>query len=322
LRWSAALTLGLATVFLASCSLRPVPEGPKPQPPLVSAPPAPSPPAPAPPPPTPQLSVDRDRITQGDLAVLRLAGVPDLEQPPRLPLWDPAPAFVRVDRDWVALLPVSYAAKPGPRDVVVEVAGKSLPLHLTVTAKHFPESRVYVSQEKQDLLTNPQAEKEAQRIADLKGRPPGPPLWKGPLLMPVKGTVTTEFGMIRYVNDQVEGRHSGLDLAAPEGTPVKAAAAGRVVLAENLVVTGYTVILDHGLGLFTSYSHLSSLSVKAGDSVAAGQVVGKVGETGLATGPHLHWTVSIGPEPTDPWPLLKTDPLQPATPPTTQTTTQ
>lgn len=263
--------------------------------------------------------MNREQITQGDLAVVRVAGVPDLEQPPRLTPWDPAPAFVRVDSDWVALLPVSYAAMPGPRDIVVEVAGKSLPLRLTVTAGRFPESRVYVSREKEDLLTDPKAQKESQRIADIKSRPPGPPLWKGPLLLPVQGEVTTEFGMVRYVNDKVEGRHSGLDLAAPEGTPVKAAAAGKVVLADNLVVTGYTVILDHGLGLFTSYSHMSSLSVKEGDTVTAGQVVGKVGETGLATGPHLHWTVSVGPEPTDPWPLLKADPLQPAPNATMQT---
>lgn len=317
-RWFAPLALGLAAFLLASCSLNPARPPAQPPPPSQGAtPPAaevPSPQVPSPvptpaPPRAVRLALSSNRVTQGNLVVLHLSGLSAEGEPPRLLGWEPAPAFVRLGQDWVALLPVSYAAQPGPRDITVKTGGQELRAQVTVVKGKFPESRVYVSQEKGDLLTDPQAERDSQRIAAIKANVSVTPLWQGPLLLPVKGELTTDYGLIRYVNDREEGRHSGLDLAAPAGTPVKAAAAGKVVLADKLVVTGYTVILDHGLGLFTSYSHMQSYSVRAGQSVAAGQVIGKVGATGLATGPHLHWTVSVGSTPTNPWPLLKQNPL-------------
>jgi murein DD-endopeptidase MepM/ murein hydrolase activator NlpD len=113
--------------------------------------------------------------------------------------------------------------------------------------------------------------------------------------MPVEGKLTTDFAEIRYVNDELSSsRHSGIDLAAPRGTDIKAPNNGKVTLAMNgLLSTGNTLVIDHGMGLFTSYYHLDSISVKEGDVVEKGSIVGKVGSTGFSTGPHLHYAVSI-----------------------------
>jgi murein DD-endopeptidase MepM/ murein hydrolase activator NlpD len=113
--------------------------------------------------------------------------------------------------------------------------------------------------------------------------------------MPIEGRLTTDFAEIRYVNNEISSsRHSGIDLAAPTGTEVKAPNNGKVTLAMNdLLSTGNTLVIDHGMGLFTSYYHLDTITVKVGDVVEKGSIVGTVGTTGFSTGPHLHYAVSI-----------------------------
>ena len=111
--------------------------------------------------------------------------------------------------------------------------------------------------------------------------------------MPVSGRLTTEFGETRYVNDfPTSYRHLGLDIAADEGGEVKAANRGKVVLARSLTLTGNTVMIDHGEGLFSVYHHMRDLSVKTGEIVGRGQKIGAVGTTGFSTGPHLHFMIS------------------------------
>jgi murein DD-endopeptidase MepM/ murein hydrolase activator NlpD len=112
-------------------------------------------------------------------------------------------------------------------------------------------------------------------------------------LIPVKGRLTTEFGETRYVNDQPTSyRHLGLDIAAPAGTEVMASNRGKVVLARSFMLTGNTVMIDHGEGLFSVYHHLLNLSAKTGDIAERGQKIGEVGSTGFSTGAHLHFMIS------------------------------
>jgi murein DD-endopeptidase MepM/ murein hydrolase activator NlpD len=120
-------------------------------------------------------------------------------------------------------------------------------------------------------------------------------LWEGKFIMPVEGELTTDFAEIRYVNNEPSSsRHSGLDLAAPKGTPVLAPNNGFVTFAmKGLLSPGNTVVIDHGMGLFTSYYHLDTIGVEKGDEVTKGDVIGTVGSTGFSTGPHLHYAVSI-----------------------------
>lgn len=124
-------------------------------------------------------------------------------------------------------------------------------------------------------------------------------LWSGPFILPLDSRRTTGFGHIRYVNGVESGRHTGIDIAAPLGTPVVAAHHGRVVLARMLNAGGNTVILDHGLNLNTSYLHLNEIAVDRGQWVRQGDVIGYVGTTGFSTGPHLHWGAHIGAHPID-----------------------
>lgn len=112
-------------------------------------------------------------------------------------------------------------------------------------------------------------------------------------LRPAEGRISGVFGSQRILNGEPRAAHSGLDIAAPTGADVQSAADGTVVLAHpDLYFTGQTVMIDHGLGLQTVYAHLSRTDVQAGQWVTAGQVIGAVGATGRATGPHLHWGVS------------------------------
>ncbi len=118
--------------------------------------------------------------------------------------------------------------------------------------------------------------------------------WTGPFLLPVDAPIRREsFGSRRVFNGEPRSAHSGLDLAAASGQPVRAPAPARVALADDLYFSGGTVILDHGEGLFTSYFHLSRIDVKAGEILEAGQTIAAVGATGRATGPHLHWSAKI-----------------------------
>jgi len=119
-------------------------------------------------------------------------------------------------------------------------------------------------------------------------------LWSGKFTMPVQGEIVTQFGEVRsYNRNPFEGHHAGIDIAAPMSAPVRAPAAAKVALIDKVKLRGNVVILDHGLGVFTTYAHLSAINVQVGQELAAGQVFANVGTTGLSEGPHLHWELWV-----------------------------
>ena len=120
-------------------------------------------------------------------------------------------------------------------------------------------------------------------------------------MWPVQGRVSGRFGNQRIYNGIPGSAHSGMDIAAPDGTPVKAPASGRITFAGDLYLTGGTILLDHGHGISSNFLHLSRMDVQPGDEVEQGQVLGAVGSTGRATGPHLHWGMN--------WFDVRIDPL-------------
>ena len=113
------------------------------------------------------------------------------------------------------------------------------------------------------------------------------------LHQPVQGRYSSPFGLRRYFNEQPRKPHSGLDIAAPEGTPIQAAGSGTIVETGDYFFNGNTIFIDHGKGLITMYCHLNKIDVITGQRVTRGEKIGAVGETGRVTGPHLHWSVSL-----------------------------
>jgi len=221
------------------------------------------------------------------------------------------PAFQIEDR-WTAILGVDLDTKPGnhpadalftmedgsvqKREAVVEVQVKKYPTtELTVDDK-------YVELSKPDLA---RALKEAKEIENIYRKITSQPLWDRPFAVPIPGeTKGTNFGHRRIFNGQPRAPHAGADLHAGLGTPVHAANRGRVVLAKDLFFTGNTVILDHGLGVYSLYAHFSRINVKIGQLVSNGELIGLSGATGRVTGPHLHWGMTLQGARVDPFTLV------------------
>jgi hypothetical protein len=132
-----------------------------------------------------------------------------------------------------------------------------------------------------------------------------PQLWTRAFRPPRPGRVTSPFGTERILNGELQSRHLGTDFAGKVGAPVRAANAGIVALVADFYLAGTVVYLDHGDGVVTGYFHLSKVTVAAGDTIARGQLIGRVGESGRVTGPHLHWVVRYGRITVDPMSLLK-----------------
>ena len=132
--------------------------------------------------------------------------------------------------------------------------------------------------------------------------------WELPIARPVPGGITSAFGGRRVFNGQPRAPHKGTDMRCAEGTPVKSACAGTVLLAENTYFGGKTVYVDHGQGVISTYSHLSAFDVKAGESVRKGQTIGRSGSTGRVTGPHLHFGFMVQGVAVDAMPLLSSPP--------------
>ena len=200
-----------------------------------------------------------------------------------------------------ALLGVDLEKAAGKYEFTVAAklqSGEGVSCRATVEVKegHFATENLTVK--KQFVEPNPEQEaraaEETKRLREIYDRVTPERLWDGPFRVPLVGEFKgSNFGKRRVLNGHPGSPHSGVDFPAPTGTPVHAAQKGRVVLAEELFFSGNTVIVDHGLGIYTFYCHFSEIDAKVGDEVLAGTVLGKVGATGRVTGPHLHWGLEI-----------------------------
>ena len=123
--------------------------------------------------------------------------------------------------------------------------------------------------------------------------------------LPVEGIKSSEFGVKRFINNEPRNRHAGLDIAATVGTQVVSPLSGEVILVGNFYYRGKTVFIDHGGGIISTYSHMSKISVKQGQFIRKNEAIGKVGQTGRVTGPHLHWQIILSGIPVDPELFLK-----------------
>lgn len=219
--------------------------------------------------------------------------------------------FFRVqDETWRGLIGIDLSVKAGRYRIEVTASSQRGPLRtqrpIEVLDKSFPTRRLtvdekYVSPPPETLE---RIRRESRKVSSIFARTASQKRWEGAFESPVPGAPTSGFGKRSILNGKRRSPHSGVDLDADEGVPVKSPNAGRVVLAEELYYSGNTVILDHGQGLYSYFAHLSAHNVKVGEDVERGDVLGFVGATGRVTGPHLHWTVRLVRTRVDPLSLM------------------
>ena len=202
-----------------------------------------------------------------------------------------------VDGQTGTLLPApADRPKSGTGTLVVKAGGEEVRRTVAVRAVRWPVQKLKVA----PRYVNPPQQvsrriaAERKRTAEALSRAQSARLWEQGFIRPLERMTTTNaFGGKRFFNGQLRSRHRGLDLRGATGTPVKAVASGRVLMAEEQYYSGKMVYVDHGDGLLTFYCHLSRLDVRPGERVRAGQILGLVGATGRVTGPHLHFGVRV-----------------------------
>lgn len=161
-----------------------------------------------------------------------------------------------------------------------------------------------------DSMVNPdpkslaRIKKEQERLKRIFDRSADRRFWEGEFIVPAEGNVKKTFGLRRIMNGEARNPHTGEDISAPLGTPVEASNGGKVILVDEFYFNGRSVVIDHGLGLFTMYFHLSEAFVKEGKMVKGGEQIGTVGKSGRATGPHLHWGARLNGARVNPFSLV------------------
>ncbi|MGH2376256.1 MAG: M23 family metallopeptidase [bacterium] len=246
-------------------------------------------------------------VRQGRVAILAVsASVPMAQFTVRFagrswPLYRDGPAT------WRTILGTDPTTRPGRQTVTVEAIttdGTRLVVRRSVTIVRvkFPERRITFDPDRQALLTKENVERERRLVGAALRVLHGERLWEDRFAFPAPGGVSSPYGVLSIYQGVVRGFHSGADFPVPEGTPVRASNHGTVRLAEPLPLSGNAVMIDHGMGVVTSYLHLSAISVTAGQHVQKGNLIGAVGSTGLATGPHLHWGLRVNGVRVDPVP--------------------
>jgi murein DD-endopeptidase MepM/ murein hydrolase activator NlpD len=204
---------------------------------------------------------------------------------------------------WVAIVGIPLSAALEPQTLEVTLGEKKTTQTFSIRDKKYREQRIKLKTNKHvDLSPQDLARFEREKkLQDDAYQQFSAQLPSNLLLdRPVKGPLSSPFGLKRFFNDQPRAPHSGLDFAVPTGTPVQAPAAGRVILVGDYFFNGKTVFVDHGQGLISMFCHLSTIDVKPGQRLSRGQVLGKVGATGRVTGAHLHWNVSLNDARVDP----------------------
>ena len=215
----------------------------------------------------------------------------------KLPL---EPGLGEVPTNWWALVGIDLNTKPGGYLLRFELFEQDRIFartdhRITVKKKNFPTRRLNLPEK---FVTPPKAslariKRESRLVSGIFAETGSQRRWSGFFLRPVPGRANSSFGKRSILNGKPRSPHSGTDFRASRGTPVKSPNAGVTVMAQNLYYAGNTVILDHGQGLYSYFAHLDDFTVKKGDLVERGDLIGHVGSTGRVTGPHLHWSVRL-----------------------------
>ena len=203
---------------------------------------------------------------------------------------------IEVAPDGRFLLGFSYDAPPASEIDIEQPDGESVTIPVTVASRQFATEKIDhlpPGQVTPDAEAMKRIAAEREEVIAVQTKPTVTPLFMRPFIWPATGIISGTYGSARILNGEPRAPHMGVDVAAPEGTPVVAPTEGRVVFVADLFFTGNTVILDHGLGLTSLYAHLAHVDVKVGGPVRQGDIIGTMGATGRATAPNLHWGVHL-----------------------------
>ena len=256
-----------------------------------------------------EISARTRSLRPGEVVVLTIAGR-EVSDAVRVRAFDHDVAVYRDGATWRAVVGVDLDVTPGDYRVTAESsvgANAALGTHdLRIVSRSFRTRRLTVDEA---LVTppasaQPRIERESALLAATWRSSATGRLWTAPFMRPVPQAANSSFGTRSIFNGKPRTPHSGADFLSPAGTPIGAPNAGRIAVARNLYFSGNTVIIDHGLGMFSMLAHLSAIDVREGALVTPGQRIGLVGATGRVTGPHLHWAVRVGEARVDPLSLL------------------
>ena len=247
----------------------------------------------------------------GGISVIPLGSASTTTARPQTWLGD-QPVLVTTDHDeWYAVVGLPLSMKPGPHELNVKVGEDTKVQFFEVKPKEYPEQHITLK-DKSKIDLSPadlaRAEREIARIHKLEHH------WRAAddtdldLMLPAEGQLGGRFGVRRFFNDEERSPHSGLDVVVPSGTPVQASGAGKILATGNYFFNGKTVFVDHGNGLITLYCHMKRIEVKVGQTVHKGQRLGLAGQTGRASGPHIHWSVVLNGTMVDPELFVRTKP--------------
>lgn len=239
----------------------------------------------------------------GGVAIVRLGGASTSAWPPQA--WLGAqPVLVTSDRgQWVAVVGLPINMEPGAHMLQVWTGTEWSKHEFVVDTKEYPEQHLTIKDRGKVQLSpenTARAEREIAAIKQLKLN------WRdtrdtdAAFILPAEGRLSGRFGLRRIFNGEPRAQHVGLDVAVPVGSPVVASSHGEVLAVDDYFFNGKTVFLDHGNGLITMYCHLDRIDVTPGETVASGQLLGLSGQSGRATGPHLHWSVVLNGAMVDP----------------------
>ena len=250
-----------------------------------------------------QAGLPRSSSVPGGVAVVPLGSVSAGADAPQSWLGD-QPVLVTSDHHrWYAVVGLSLDMTPGPHELRVKMGDETKTRDFVVKFKKYPVQRVTLK-DKSKVELSPEDEARAEReiaaITELKHH------WSAArdtdlaFILPAKGPLTGRFGVRRFFNGEPRSPHAGLDMAVDRGTKVMASAQGTVLATGDYFFNGKTIFIDHGNGLITMYCHLDRIDVQPGETVGKGQPIGLSGQTGRATGPHLHWSVVLNGAMVDP----------------------
>lgn len=253
------------------------------------------------------LTTNAPTARPGDVVVVTIGGAGATDTVDVRAFNRDRPSFLAPGGRRRALVGIDLEIRPGTYTIAAGAGDRRASSTIQVVRRAFPTRRLtvdpaFVNPPESEL---PRIERERALLEKLWETSTPEKLWDGAFAAPVPEPANSAFGTRSILNGEPRSPHGGADFPSPAGTPIKAPNGGRVVLAEALYFTGNTVVVDHGLGLYSLFAHMTEMKVHAGDTVNIGEVLGTVGSTGRVTGPHLHWAVRLNGARVDPLVLIR-----------------